>query len=57
MTTLQNMAANLNEANQVTTAVTSQMVTQYKPLNEALKSVGVLTSRIEEMASACQTIP
>ena len=54
VTTLQNMAANPDEANQVTAAVTSQMVTQYKPLNEALKSV---TSRIKEMASTCQTIP
>ena len=53
VTTLQNMAANLDEANQVVMALTLQMVTQYKPLNEALKSIGVPTSRIKEMASQC----
>ena len=57
ITTLENMAANLDEANQVVEAVTSQMVSQYKPLNKALKAAGVPTSRIMEMASACQAIP
>lgn len=54
---LKDMAVNLNEANEVITAVTLQMTTPKRPPHDTLKELGVPPQTIMNMVNECRAIP
>ncbi len=54
---LKGMAFNLNEACEVITAVTTQMMTPKKPIHNILKEFGIPDDKVAMMVDQCHVIP